>query len=127
MPIRRWMTENPVVIAPTDTLAEARRKMGKGNFRRLPVVENGQLVGIITEPRSSPARGPARAHAVRCCNGEARHHSSHIGVTFGGTYLTKVNLPSGRRSSCGEVNCKFLRESMHKIPRKIRTFSVHSS
>jgi len=43
------MTENPAIIAPTDTLAVARRKMDKGNFRRLPVVEKGQLVGIITD------------------------------------------------------------------------------
>jgi len=49
MLIRRWMTRNPAVIAPTDTLAVARRKMDKGSFRRLPVVENGRLVGIITD------------------------------------------------------------------------------
>jgi acetoin utilization protein AcuB len=49
MLIRGWMTGNPTLIAPTDTLAEARRRMGKGNFRRLPVVEDSQLVGIITD------------------------------------------------------------------------------
>jgi acetoin utilization protein AcuB len=49
MLIRRWMTKDPVVVAPTETLVEARRKMDKGNFRRLPVVEDGQLLGIITD------------------------------------------------------------------------------
>jgi acetoin utilization protein AcuB len=49
MLIRRWMTKDPATIAPTNTLVEARRKMEKGNFRRLPVVEDGQLVGIITD------------------------------------------------------------------------------
>jgi acetoin utilization protein AcuB len=49
MLIRRWMTRNPAIISPTETLAEARRKMDKGNFRRLPVVEDGQLIGIITD------------------------------------------------------------------------------
>jgi len=58
MLIRRWMTRNPAIISPVETLVEARRKMDKGNFRRLPVVEDGQLIGIITDG-STPARGPA--------------------------------------------------------------------
>lgn len=49
MLIRRWMTENPTVVAPTATLADARRKMDDGHFRRVPVVEGGRLVGIITD------------------------------------------------------------------------------
>jgi CBS domain-containing protein len=31
-----------------DLLIQARLKMQRGGFRRLPVVSNGQLVGIIT-------------------------------------------------------------------------------
>ena len=49
MLIRRWMTRNPVTIGTDNTLAEARRKMDKGDFRRLPVVERGRLVEIITD------------------------------------------------------------------------------
>jgi len=49
MLIRRWMTKGAVAIGPGEMLAEARRKMDKGNFRRLPVVEDSQLVGIITD------------------------------------------------------------------------------
>jgi acetoin utilization protein AcuB len=49
MLIRRWMTKSPVVIGSRETLAEARRRMDKGNFRRLPVLESGELVGIITD------------------------------------------------------------------------------
>jgi acetoin utilization protein AcuB len=49
MLIRQWMTRNPTVIGSAETLAEARRRMDKGNFRRLPVVEGGELVGIITD------------------------------------------------------------------------------
>jgi len=49
MLIRRWMTKNPAIVSPSETLIDARRKMDKGNFRRLPVVEHGQLIGIITD------------------------------------------------------------------------------
>ena len=49
MLIRRWMTKDPVAIGPGEMLAEARRKMDNGNFRRLPVVKGDQLIGIITD------------------------------------------------------------------------------
>ncbi|DAC72507.1 MAG TPA: inosine-5-monophosphate dehydrogenase [Thermoplasmata archaeon] len=50
---------SPIVVAePYITLHEALKIMGKCNIRRLPVVENSQLVGIITQrdiSRLSPA------------------------------------------------------------------------
>lgn len=49
MLIRRWMTANPTVVAPTDILADARRKMDDGHFRRLPVIDDGRVVGIISD------------------------------------------------------------------------------
>ncbi len=49
MLIRRWMTRNPVTVSPDELLSEARHKMNTGGFRRLPVVEGTQLVGIITD------------------------------------------------------------------------------
>lgn len=38
-----------VTIRPADTLAAAAAKMKAGKFRRLPVVESDQLVGIVSE------------------------------------------------------------------------------
>lgn len=46
---RHRMTANPVTISPKDTLATARDFMTKGKFRRLPVVQDGALVGILTD------------------------------------------------------------------------------
>jgi acetoin utilization protein AcuB len=43
------MTKDPVTVSPDDLLIQARLKMQKGNFRQLPVVADGQLVGIITD------------------------------------------------------------------------------
>ena len=43
------MTPNPVHVTPNDTLATARALMDPGDFRCLPVVEGGKLVGIITD------------------------------------------------------------------------------
>jgi acetoin utilization protein AcuB len=43
------MTPNPSTVAPKDTLARAQEKMTAGHFRRLPVVQDGALLGILTD------------------------------------------------------------------------------
>jgi acetoin utilization protein AcuB len=43
------MTRTPVIVAPNDTLAQAQEKLRNGGFRQMPVVDNGHLVGIITD------------------------------------------------------------------------------
>ncbi len=49
MQVGARMTKNPATVTPRDTLAKAKAMMETGGFRRLPVVEGGRLVGIITE------------------------------------------------------------------------------
>jgi acetoin utilization protein AcuB len=43
------MTPNPVTVTPRDAIRTAVNLMREGGFRRLPVVERGRLVGIITD------------------------------------------------------------------------------
>jgi len=47
--VEKRMTRTPVTIKPDESLAVARAKMSAGLFGRLPVVENGKLVGIVTD------------------------------------------------------------------------------
>jgi acetoin utilization protein AcuB len=48
MKIKNWMTKDPITVTP-DTLAiEAQKLMKDHHIRRLPVVEKGKLVGIVT-------------------------------------------------------------------------------
>ena len=49
MQITNAMTRNPVTIRSGDALAKAKSLMKSYGFRRLPVVDDGQLVGILTE------------------------------------------------------------------------------
>ena len=43
------MTRHPETIGPDDTLAKAKEIMNVGGFRRLPVVKDGAIVGMLTE------------------------------------------------------------------------------
>ncbi|WP_036218167.1 CBS domain-containing protein [Calidithermus chliarophilus] len=47
--VRQWMTADPVTVTPETTVPDAALIMRQGGFRRLPVVEDGKLVGIVTD------------------------------------------------------------------------------
>jgi len=61
--IANWMSRNPVCVAPDDTLARAKSLMDAGHFRRVPVVEHGVLVAIITDRDMRPYWG--HLHSTR--------------------------------------------------------------
>ena len=46
--IRDWMTSDPFTIHPQQTVPQAHQMMKKKRIRRLPVVENNELIGIVT-------------------------------------------------------------------------------
>lgn len=46
--VRDWMTPDPITIVPKTTLPEAHQLMKESHIRRLPVVDQGRLVGIVT-------------------------------------------------------------------------------
>ena len=46
--VRDWMTHDVITIASDNTLPEAYQLMKENGIRRLPVIEDSRLVGIIT-------------------------------------------------------------------------------
>jgi len=47
--VAKRMTPNPITINSNTTVAEAGQIMKNNKFRRLPVVDDGKLVGIVTD------------------------------------------------------------------------------
>lgn len=45
---RQWMTPDPVTIEPDTTVEEAAKIMLDHNFRHLPVVKEGRVLGIVS-------------------------------------------------------------------------------
>jgi acetoin utilization protein AcuB len=43
------MTKEPITVEPDDLLIRAAHKMQSGGFRRVPVVRDGKLVGIVSD------------------------------------------------------------------------------
>jgi CBS domain-containing protein len=46
--VKDWMTHDPITVSSDVTLPQAYWLMIKNNIRRVPVLEHGQLVGIVT-------------------------------------------------------------------------------
>jgi nucleotide-binding universal stress UspA family protein len=46
--VARWMSSSPVTATPDEKLSTIMTRMQEGNFRCAPVVDDGRLVGIIT-------------------------------------------------------------------------------
>src|SRR3989304_4050156 len=49
MRIRDVMTKNPITVDSETLVMDAQKIMKENNIRRLPVVDKGKLVGIVTE------------------------------------------------------------------------------
>jgi acetoin utilization protein AcuB len=61
--VREWMTPDPITAPPTMTLPDALQVMARHNIRRLPIVEKGKLVGIVTRGDLRGAE-PSRATSL---------------------------------------------------------------
>jgi len=57
--VRNKMHANPFTISPDQTIPDAHEIMSKHNVRRLPVVKNGKLVGVVSKEdiiQASPSK-----------------------------------------------------------------------
>ncbi|MDO4635049.1 MAG: CBS domain-containing protein [Streptococcus sp.] len=63
MPVKDFMTKKVVFISPETTVAHATDIMREQNLRRLPVIENDRLVGLVTEGTMAEAT-PSKATSL---------------------------------------------------------------
>ena len=57
--VARWMSSSPVTATPDEKLSIIQSRMTHGNFRCAPVLDNGRLVGIITNRDVRSHMGPS--------------------------------------------------------------------
>ena len=66
------MSKDPLTVSPSDTVGQAEELMYENHYRQLPVVENKQLIGIVTDrdirsflAQSSLLKPEERARALK--------------------------------------------------------------
>jgi CBS domain-containing protein len=47
--VQDWMTQDPITVTSETPLPDAHRLMEQGKIRRLPVIDDGKLMGIVTQ------------------------------------------------------------------------------
>jgi len=84
------MTKEPMTIAPDALLSEAQEKMRQGGFHRLPVVQDGKLIGIVTDR-------------------DLRSHSSHLDRKLKDVMTAKVRTigPGATVEEAAQILLKF--------------------
>ncbi|HVO23442.1 MAG TPA: CBS domain-containing protein [Candidatus Margulisiibacteriota bacterium] len=83
------MTRNPVIVGPNDSIRKARLLMRQGHVRRLPVVEDRRVVGIVTD-RDIWERSPATSSEQQDTDGSDL--ADHLRV-MGMMTLRPVTIP----------------------------------
>ncbi len=61
--VRDWMTSDPIIGSPQMSLPEALQLMALHKIRRLPIVDKGELLGIVTRGDLRGAQ-PSRATSL---------------------------------------------------------------
>ena len=63
MLVRDWMTADPQTVTAATPVMEAMQRLREGGYRRLPVVRDGKLVGIVTD-RDLKEATPSKATSL---------------------------------------------------------------
>lgn len=91
------MTRHPETIHSDDTLAKAKEMMEVGGFRRLPVVKDGEIVGMLTERN-------------------LRDHSGYLGSTKVNVAMSAPVVSVGPNSTVQEATRLMLRHKVGGLP-----------
>jgi CBS domain-containing protein len=98
--VEEWMTAPPIVIAPTTSLEEAQRLMDQHGVRRLPVVDAGRLVGIVTR---GDLRAAQPSHATTLSVFEWRTLLSQVTVAECMTHNPVMIAPDASALAAAEL------------------------
>ncbi|UCH26162.1 MAG: CBS domain-containing protein [Trueperaceae bacterium] len=49
MLVKEWMTAEPATVSSSTSVMEAMQRLREGGYRRLPVLDEGKLIGIVTD------------------------------------------------------------------------------
>lgn len=108
--VKDWMTANPICATPLMTLPEAHQLMKQHSIRRLPVVDKGMLVGIVTR---GDVRGAAPSEATSLSIFELHYLVGRITLD---RLMTKDPLTVSPETTIGEAARLMLQRKVSGLP-----------
>jgi CBS domain-containing protein len=108
--VKDWMTRDVVTISPEMTLPEAHRLMEEKKIRRLPVVDSGRLVGIVTR---GDIRGAEPSGATSLSIWEVNYLLAKLKI---GEIMTAQPLTIAAEETIGEAARLMLEKKISGLP-----------
>ena len=108
--VRDWMTREVTTVSPNTSLTEAHKLMMEKRIRRLPVLHDGNLVGIVT---LGDVRGAEPAHASSLNIWETDHVLSKLKVL---EFMTQRPLTILENATIGEAARIMLQKKFSGLP-----------
>lgn len=108
--VGRWMTPDPVVAKPEMTVAEAHRILTERKIRRLPVLDKGALVGIVT---LGDLRGAEPSEATSLSVWEVHNLLDHLTL---GRIMSHPVQTIAADATIGEAAKRMLENKMGGLP-----------
>ncbi|GMQ79512.1 MAG: hypothetical protein BMS9Abin02_2109 [Anaerolineae bacterium] len=108
--IKDWMTRDVQTITPNTTVPEAHRLMTQNNIRRLPVLDGGRLVGIVTR---GDVRGAEASDATSLSIWELNYLLSRLEIS---EVMTKTPITVSPESTIREAAQTMLDNKISGLP-----------
>jgi predicted transcriptional regulator len=108
--VKDWMTPNPICASPHTNLPEALNLMQQRRIRRLPVVDNGKLVGIVTR---GDLRGAQPSEATSLSIYEINYLLARLEL---GKVMTRHVVTVTPNTTIGEAAKLMLRHTIAGLP-----------
>ena len=99
-PVRDCMTKSPATVAPTDSLATVIELLRRRDIRAVPVIENEQLVGIVTD---RDIRQVAPGYPLFRSDDEIEHYRKTLKVTAAMTADPMTVAPSDAMVAAAKI------------------------
>ena len=106
MKVTNWMTKDPITTTPSAGLMSVLAEMSRKKIRRMPVMGDGRVVGIITKSDIYAALGPLDNLSARLSQGK-------VNV---GAYMTPDPVTLGPEASLEEAAAVMYRRRVSGVP-----------
>jgi acetoin utilization protein AcuB len=108
--VKNWMTRDVLTITPDTTLPEAHRLMTQKQVRRLPVMKDGRLVGIVTR---GDVRGAEPSGATSLSIWELNYLISNLKVE---QIMTRRPITVSQDATIGEAAQLMMENKVSGLP-----------
>jgi acetoin utilization protein AcuB len=108
--VKDWMTRDVITVTPKTTLPEAHRLMTEKKIRRLPVVDNERLLGIVTR---GDVRGAEPSGATSLSIWEVNYLLSRLKIE---ELMTRQAVTTHENATIGEAAELMLQHKISGLP-----------